>query len=520
MNKLGILIKNYLLLAWGEIKYKKKKGGRTIGSLALIVVLGAFLIFVMGSSAAGQIYSYQPFGMAHIALAYSLMLALVVSLLMSIMRGSMGSNTADAELLLSLPVTRQTVIVAKSCSKYLFELWPMVVFFLPALVVYTVIMDSGIGLLLRGILLVLMIPLLSVGLSYILNWLFFKAGSKIKNPQNVTTALTMIFLVLYLVFVFTINSGAATMADISELEEQYYSFAPIAWGTEFMLTGSIVQLLLFACVTVLPFIIGVWLYASIFGRSHRTWHSTKTTIDYRSRTPYQALLKKEISRYFGSSAYFINTGFGMVMLLILTVVIIIGKNSFLAEILPFLGNLVPVIIILFACFCIATCYVSACSISLEGKNLWILKVAPVRTRDIFLAKLTTHLVVTLPVTLICSIVLVLVLGLPAGQAWPVILLPSAYCLLTGVMGLVINLKNPKMDWDGEDKVVKQSTAAILGMLCGMLPAAIVFIPYFVFLQGIVSWTAIYLIALAFFICAALIMWLWLRDRGEEIFEAL
>ena len=85
---------------------------------------------------------------------------------------------------------------------------------------------------------------------------------------------------------------------------------------------------------------------------------------------------------------------------------------------------------------------------------------------------------------------------------------------------MINLKNPKMDWDGEDKVVKQSTAAILGMLCGMLPAAIVFIPYFVFLQGIVSWTAIYLIALALFICAALIMWLWLRDRGEEIFEAL
>lgn len=31
------------------------------------------------------------------------------------------------------------------------------------------------------------------------------------------------------------------------------------------------------------------------------------------------------------------------MLLILTIVIIIGKNSFLAEILPFLGNLVPVI---------------------------------------------------------------------------------------------------------------------------------------------------------------------------------
>ena len=100
MNKLGILIKNYLLLAWGEMKYKKKKNGRSIGSVALIVILGAFLIFTMGSSAVGQIYAYQPFGMAHIALAYSLMLALVVSLLMAIMRGSMGSNTADAELLL------------------------------------------------------------------------------------------------------------------------------------------------------------------------------------------------------------------------------------------------------------------------------------------------------------------------------------------------------------------------------------------------------------------------------------
>ena len=51
MNKLGILIKNYLLLAWGEMKYKKKKNGRSIGSVALIVILGAFLIFTMGSSA-------------------------------------------------------------------------------------------------------------------------------------------------------------------------------------------------------------------------------------------------------------------------------------------------------------------------------------------------------------------------------------------------------------------------------------------------------------------------------------
>ena len=61
------------------------------------------------------------------------------------------------------------------------------------------------GLLLRGILLVLLIPLLSVGLSYLLNWLFFKTGSKIKNPQTVTTVLTMVFLVLYFVFIFTIN---------------------------------------------------------------------------------------------------------------------------------------------------------------------------------------------------------------------------------------------------------------------------------------------------------------------------
>ncbi len=520
MNKLGILIKNYLLLAWGEMKYKKKKNGRSIGSVALIVILGAFLIFTMGSSAVGQIYAYQPFGMAHIALAYSLMLALVVSLLMAIMRGSMGSNTADAELLLSLPVTRQEVILAKSCSKYIFELWPMVVFFLPAVVAYTVIMDAGLGLLLRGLLLVLLIPLLSVGLSYLLNWLFFKTGSKIKNPQTVTTVLTMVFLVLYFVFIFTINTDVATMADLSEIENTYYSFAPVAWGTEFMLSGAISQLLLFACITVLPFALGVWLYAGIFGRSHRTWHSTKTSIDYRVKTPYQALLKKEVSRYFGSSAYFVNTGFGMVMLLLLTVVVIIGKGSFLADILPFLGNLVPIIIILFACFCIATCYVSACSISLEGKSLWILKVLPVKTRDIFLAKLTNHLIVNLPVTLVCSVALVLVLGLPASQAWAVILLPCAYCLLTGVMGLVINLKNPKLEWDGEDKVVKQSTAAILGMLCGMLPAVIVFVPYFIFLQGLVSWTAIYLIALAFFLCLSLGMWIWVREQGREIFEAL
>lgn len=520
MNKLGILIKNYLLLSWGEIKYRKSRGRSSKGSLILIAVLGLFIIFSMTGSAIGQIYSYQPLGAAHLALAYSLLLGMVVSLLMAIMRGAVSNSAADAELLLALPVQRRTVIIAKSCSKYLFEIWPMAVFFLPALIAYAVIIGGGVGLVLRGLLLVLLTPLLTVGVSYILNWLFFKLGGRIKNPQTITTVLTMVFLVLYLVFIFSINTNAVTAADIAELQQGYYAFVPVAWGTEFAVFGSLGGLLLFACVTVLPFLLGVWLYAGIFGRRQRSWHSRSKEIDYRARTPYQALLKKELARYFGSAAYLINTGFGMVLLALLTVVVAVGRDSFLGGLLPQLGGMLPLILILIFCFCIATCYVSACSISMEGASLWILKAAPLRSREVLRAKLTVHLLVTLPLTVVCTLILSLLLRFSPAQSLAAVLLPAAYCLMTGLLGLVVNLKNPKLEWDSEDKVVKQSTAAMLGLLGGIAPAAAVFIPYFLFFAGSISFELLYLIALIVFLLLSAALWLWLRRRGEALFEAL
>lgn len=522
MNKLIILIKNYLLIFLGELKYKKKTGkmGRFGGSLATVVILGLFLIFIMGSSAAGQIYVYQPFGLAHLGLYNNLLLTLLLSLMLAILRGSMGSSAADAELLLALPLKRQTIIVAKSCSKYLFELWPSLVIFLPALVVYVVIAEAGAAQLLRGLLLFLLIPLLSVGISYILNWLFFKLGSKLKNPQTVTTVLSMVFLAGYLVFTFSLNSGAATAADVSALAERYYAITPLNWGVDFILTGSISGLLLFACLTVLPFIIGVAVYARIFGRSQRTWHSRKKEVDFRQRTPYQALLKKELNRYFGSSAYVVNTAFGMVLLLLLAVVLLIGKDSFMLELIMALGNLFPFILIFIFCFCIATCYTSACSISLEGKSLWILKSLPLSTMDIFRAKLTTNLLVTMPLTFICSLVCALILGLPLRVSVALIVFPLTYCLLTAVLGLIINLLYPKLDWDDEARVIKQSMAAVLALLIGIVPAVVIFVVYFIFLAELMGFFQICLIASVICLLLTAAAWLWLRGKGQRRFEEL
>ena len=126
-----------------------------------------------------------------------------------------------------------------------------------------------------------------------------------------------------------------------------------------------------------------------------------------------ALTKKEINRFFTSSAYIMNAGLGNVMLLILAVIAIINRNNVLSILSEFsidFTKYVPAVITMFGIFMSSMDFITAPSISLENKNLWILQSSPIRPYTIFMAKISSHMIICTPLNLISVAILCVAFG--------------------------------------------------------------------------------------------------------------
>jgi ABC-2 type transport system permease protein len=124
---------------------------------------------------------------------------------------------------------------------------------------------------------------------------------------------------------------------------------------------------------------------------------------------------------------------------------------------------------------------SGSALSLEGKNLWIPKVLPVRDREILLSKTLPQIIVSVPFTVISAIVIIIGFALPIKYIPFVILTPVIANASFAFLGSVINVLFPKFDYVNEAQVIKQSLSSFLLLLAqslislGVIAIAVVFV---------------------------------------------
>lgn len=110
----------------------------------------------------------------------------------------------------------------------------------------------------------------------------------------------------------------------------------------------------------------------------------------------------------------------------------------------------------------------AVSISMEGRHLWVLKSMPIEERTIFSGKVISQMeLLVLPV-----MVSVIVLLIRLEQPMHIVVLGALLILFEGfgdaLLGLLINLSYPKLDWDRELVVYKRSFSSLLGVVWGIV----------------------------------------------------
>lgn len=394
----------------------------------------------------------------------------------------------DYDLVMSLPVRNSTVVISRLALLYILNIVFTLIVIIPASIAYGIIAKPGIPFYILSFLTTFFVPVIPMIAAAIIGTLITALAAKFRHSNVLYLIFTFGVIIGVMAFSFLAGDSEEVLGQISvDLTRQVDRIYPLARMYRLAVCEyDIVSILLFFSISILAAGVFSYIVGLKFKAINTALAGFRTKADYKlvsqaQSGPFMALYKKELGRFLSSGVYIFNTSFGLVMLVIGSVVTLFLSQDELSNILelPQMVGLLSGLAPFFISVCVTMTYITACSISLEGKNLWILKSAPVKIETIFYSKIAVPLTLTLPAILISAITITIGLRLSLAEFIMHLILPALYAILTAVSGLIINLLVPKLDWTSEVTVIKQSTASFIatfyGMIVVIIPAATLFV---------------------------------------------
>ena len=479
------LTKLQLVNLYGMNVYRNLKDPKEKKKKFWLGVAYAFVIIVMMSYVGGLTFGYVHIGLADILPAYLIMIASLVILLFSIFKaGDIIFQKNSYDILSSLPVKTSAIVISRFVRMYVENLLLTLVVMLPAIVVFGVLVKPAWSFYVIGLIAAAFIPLLPITISVFAGALILAVSSRAKHKNLVSILLSVVLIVAIMLGSMQLSTMEETM-DIEALQNMLHIvldlissiYPPAVWLGQAMLTGNFLMCIVCVGAGVFVFAIVMWLVSANYKWISTGLYSTSAKHDYRMENLEKthmlgALYKRELKRYFASSVYVTNTIVSPLMgMLFAVAMFFIGPEQldrvaaeFYAEsgMMLQIRNMLPMMLAM--TFCMMP--ITAVSISMEGKQWWIVKTLPIRAKDLLDSKLLMNFSVTGPFYLL-SVILVSI-----GQkvnfmefVW-IFFVPLAAMLFSCVFGQTVNLKMAVFDWENEVSIVKQSASAFVG---GIVP---------------------------------------------------
>ncbi len=496
--------------------------------------MNGFLI-ILGAIIAGYSFMYSElFIESFIKAGRPDMLLMIWSMIAIVFPAFIGINGAasfifggkDNSILLPAPISTTVLMAAKTMSLYEENLFFTILIMLPAGIIYLIhksISAAGAVMFIAGI---VIMPLFPCVVDMVIGTVIAIFGSRSKHKTLVTNIITLAFVVGVMVWGFTRDSSPYQTADVAGITKATGWCVPAVWFSQAAAGSSFSAFLLFAASALLLFMITAYIisrsYMDIICSSSAVYVSHSYRLGHmHERGQLKALYNKEMKKIFGTSAYFINCAMGSVMLLIFAVMSVsgLGVDKALSEIpaeytgYAFAGSTVLML------FCIAMSPTTAVSISVEGKNLWILKESPVPVSVIFNAKILANLTISVPAVVIAGILFAVGMKFSPAEFILFILIGMICCVLSSILGLALNLRYPKLDVVNEVYIYKRSASIGFAVLASFAMTAV---------EAGIMFGTMYLFGLyaASFIVAAVglllifILYVRLKSKGAAAFEQL
>ena len=511
-----VLFKGNGLATFGSDSANRKKKRSPIGNVLLFVFLVVYLTATMVGSALAL---YDLLSAANLQ---EMMLGLYVSLgtILVFFSGliyviSIFYYSSDIEKLLPLPLKADEIIGAKLLVTAVYEYLFFLVLVMPPLVVYAVRDGSPFAFYVALIVVVAVLPIIPLCLASILVMLIMRFTPFARNKDRFNLFSSVLIIVLALSFTFfsqsaarisegdlidIIQSGSGSIASLTTILFPGTSFASKALTLAVPnVTAMLGQLGLLLVVAAGSLVITMILARKLYFKGVIGLNASSTgrrrlataDLDRRSfrQSAFWSYVLKDVRILVRTPIFFMNNVVMNFLWPAFFIIPVLGGSGGegLDEGIQMLRTQVftgerasagLVLAIIFAMFLFVSGVngITESALSREGKIFYFMKIVPMSWFRQLMAKVTVGILFSLAGAVIPLILLVVFIQPPLWFVLAILAILPGAVLLPNLSGIIFEMFWPKLNWDNEQKAVKQNLNVLYGILLAMLLAGLFLAP--------------------------------------------
>ncbi|MDD4802852.1 MAG: hypothetical protein PHF24_07920 [Syntrophomonas sp.] len=455
----------------------------------------------------------------------------------------------DAQNVLALPLSGWQVLGARFSLVLVYEYLTQLPFLLPPLIVFGLKSGAPLAYWLYACLGFFLVPLLPLSLATIPTLIIMRFANlgRRKDLFKILGGIIVLILAIgYQLFIqrtginnmdalliqnlLTEQNGVIKMISRVFPSAQYLALALISAEKITGLLNMLTFTALSGLALALTWLIGDRLYFKGLVGSSETTARRKviTSSDYskmsRVAPAWLSYCRKEILLLFRVPTYFMNC---VLTNLLVPVFLIIPflfqpqdeKAIPWAELIaqPGLQTILMAVIVGAVIFLSGSNAVASTSLSREGREFYISKYIPLSYRQQVLAKLLSAYILAISGTILILIGAIIIMPLDLTQIFTIFIVCLTAIAPVTEAGILIDIFRPKLDWDNEQKAVKQNFNVIISILFSILLGGSVI---FIVIRWIDSPTMAAAFMITCFSLVALVLYNLLMTKGIEQYRKI
>lgn len=523
---LKTLVKLRLKEMFLGMRNRSNKGN--LGEAGMIILLffaGISFLFIFSTMAFGlgigivdKAYSWLYFGMMAILM---FMLSCIGTVFMT---KQQMFEAKDNAVLLSMPIKPRDILISRLISIGIMDYTMGFLIGLPFGVVYLFIKGYSVIGFIFFVIGIFLIPLLSLSVSVFFGWVLAAISRRMKHKNIVTMIFSSVFLMIYFYLCFSWQDRVEALVENGEIVAEALAkyLAPVYYFGKSVVDGNLLSFIIFALICIIPFIVSIALVSKSFIKII-TEEKGAARIEYKggsmkTSSEFMALSGLELKRFVSSPTYMLNAGMGLMFILLAAVFAVLKRSEFF-ELLGEFGFITRFIapgIIIALLYMGSLTIISSGTISLEAKTLWIPKSIPVDIKNVLLAKAFPHIVISIPVLFVASIVLQFLVDISIVGRIMIVIVPIIGTVFNALLGVIINLLVPKFNWINEAQAIKQGLAPFLAMVVSAVPPVIFTILIIIVgMSNLINMDVLMIIYAVIYIIGVLLLYVWIIKKGTE-----
>ncbi|MBO1266137.1 hypothetical protein J3A84_13955 [Proteiniclasticum sp. SCR006] len=405
----------------------------------------------------------------------------------------------DVDNYLYLPISGGEILTSKFLVSLVYEYFIIIVFFLPILVIFGIKDSAGILYYVYTLVTLILVPVFPLAIASILSMVIMRFSNRFKNRDRFNMIAGVLSLMVALGFNFGIQFLTNRMNQGNELvigniaELPIFRVTGLVFPTGFFATEALIGydtvkglLYILAMIAASAAALGVFFlignaiyFKGVIGVSEsKASRKVLSAEDLRKGTARKGILLsyslKELKLLFRTPIYFLNC---VLISLIYPLFILFpifmgssGDKDDLMQVLSFIRSVDEGILIVGMAgvgFLLGSVnIISSTAISREGKNFYFLKYIPVPYSTQIYAKILSSFYVEALALVILYGIMVFLFQVDVMFILLSLVIVLLASLVVNQAGILMDTLWPKLNWDTEQKAVKQNFNSVIHMFMG------------------------------------------------------